>query len=87
MQGTDMQMADYDKRTALHLAASEGHIDVIKFLLNTARVRPDPKDRWNRSPMQDAKAEGHHDCVRILEKRMLLSEGAEEVGFHFTFLS
>lgn len=45
MQGCNMEMADYDKRTALHLAASEGHPEVILFLLNTAKVRPDPKDR------------------------------------------
>lgn len=45
MQGVDLSLFDYDRRTALHLAASEGHAEVVKFLLNTAKVRPDPKDR------------------------------------------
>ena len=29
----DMGIADYDGRTALHLAAAEGHLDVVKFLV------------------------------------------------------
>uniref|UniRef100_A0AC34GFD4 Uncharacterized protein n=1 Tax=Panagrolaimus sp. ES5 TaxID=591445 RepID=A0AC34GFD4_9BILA len=78
MQGTDLQVADYDKRTALHLAACEGHADIIRFLLNTAKVRADPKDRWNRTPLQDAKAEGHIACIKLLEQSMQLSEGHED---------
>ncbi|CAK5082676.1 unnamed protein product [Meloidogyne enterolobii] len=45
MQKVDLEMADYDKRTALHLAASEGHFDVALFLLEIGKVKPDPKDR------------------------------------------
>lgn len=86
MQGTDMQMADYDKRTALHLAASEGHADVVKFLINTAKVKPDPKDRWNRTPLQDARAEGHRCCIQILEKWLHLSENVEECEEVWYFL-
>lgn len=43
--GTNMEMCDYDKRTALHLAASEGHLEMVKFLINIAKVPPDPMDR------------------------------------------
>ncbi len=45
MQGANLEMADYDKRTALHLAASEGHFDLVKFLINVAKVQHDPLDR------------------------------------------
>ena len=45
MQSCDMEMSDYDRRTALHLAASEGHFELALFLLNVAKVRPDPRDR------------------------------------------
>ena len=31
--GEDVNNADYDKRTALHLGASEGHFAVVRFLL------------------------------------------------------
>uniref|UniRef100_A0AC34FE18 Glutaminase n=1 Tax=Panagrolaimus sp. ES5 TaxID=591445 RepID=A0AC34FE18_9BILA len=74
MQGNDLECPDYDKRTALHLAASEGHAEIVRFLLKIAKVCPDPKDRWNRTPLQDAKAEGHINCINLLQKCMFLSE-------------
>ncbi len=40
-----MAVADYDKRTALHIAASEGHADVIKLLLEKYQLDPFEKDR------------------------------------------
>jgi len=36
--GQDMNGADYDNRTALHLAAAEGHFDIVRFLAETAKA-------------------------------------------------
>jgi len=36
---------DYDKRTALHLAAAEGHIDLVKFIVKQKDVDKGKKDR------------------------------------------
>ena len=44
----DFNQKDYDGRTALHLAVCEGHIDIIKFLLNIVKVKQDIKDRWSK---------------------------------------
>uniref|UniRef100_A0A8C5H6A6 glutaminase n=1 Tax=Gouania willdenowi TaxID=441366 RepID=A0A8C5H6A6_GOUWI len=33
----DMDQKDYDSRTALHVAAAEGHLDVVKFLTKTCK--------------------------------------------------
>jgi hypothetical protein len=32
-KGVDVNMADYDGRTALHLAASEGQVEVVNYLI------------------------------------------------------
>ena len=49
----DINGCDYDRRTGLHLAASEGHSDVVKYLLeNGAEIK---KDRWNNTPIDEIK--------------------------------
>ena len=43
--GMDMALSDYDGRTALHLAAAEGHEIIVKFLLEKCKVSPYLQDR------------------------------------------
>lgn len=65
--GTDLDEADYDGRTALHLAASEGHLEVVKFLLNHG-VQPSPIDRWGGAPLDDAKRGQHTNVAALLAR-------------------
>jgi glutaminase len=41
----DMTLCDYDGRTALHLAAAEGHLECVAFLLEHCNVPYNTKDR------------------------------------------
>ena len=43
--GMDMCSADYDGRTALHLAAAEGHLPVVRLLIEKCHVPNNPRDR------------------------------------------
>lgn len=43
--GVDVNSIDLDGRTALHIAACEGHVDVVKLLL-TRKANIDARDRW-----------------------------------------
>ena len=45
MVGMDMGASDYDGRTALHLAAAEGHLNVVKLLLEQCGAPYTPQDR------------------------------------------
>ncbi|CAK8985439.1 Glutaminase kidney isoform [Durusdinium trenchii] len=64
--GVDMSVPDYDLRTPLHIAASAGHIGMIK-LLCLFGANPEAKDRFGNTPLDDAKAEGHDDVIHFLE--------------------
>mmetsp|Transcript_2886 Transcript_2886/g.4148 ORF Transcript_2886/g.4148 Transcript_2886/m.4148 type:complete len:650 (-) Transcript_2886:354-2303(-) len=57
---------DYDKRTALHLAAGEGHDAVVKLLCEVG-VDPNVEDRWGGRPLDDAERNNHQSCVTILK--------------------
>ncbi|XP_037083970.1 glutaminase kidney isoform, mitochondrial-like [Pollicipes pollicipes] len=65
----DLSVTDYDERTALHLAAAEGRLKAVKFLLDTCQQKVDPKDRWGRTPLDDAIYSGKTEVVRVLLKR------------------
>ena len=43
--GIDMKACNYDGRTALHLAAAEGHASCVKFLVEECHLNPLRKDR------------------------------------------
>uniref|UniRef100_A0A8C8DV74 glutaminase n=1 Tax=Oryzias sinensis TaxID=183150 RepID=A0A8C8DV74_9TELE len=68
LSSMDMEQRDYDSRTALHVAAAEGHIEVVRFLLEACKVNPSPRDRWGKTPMDEAMLFGHHDVVTILQQ-------------------
>ena len=54
LQGIDLNTSDYDGRTALHVAAAEGQLECVKFLLEAAEVDPNPQDRWKFTPVGEA---------------------------------
>ncbi|ELU11544.1 hypothetical protein CAPTEDRAFT_141838 [Capitella teleta] len=63
----DMSIADYDGRTALHLAAAEGQLDCVKFLLEKCQVPPNPRDRWGHTPLDDAVQFQRQDVRQYLD--------------------
>tara|TARA_B110000967_G_C18885935_1_gene563979 strand:+ start:892 stop:2139 length:1248 start_codon:yes stop_codon:yes gene_type:complete len=63
----NVNFCDYDKRTPLHLASTEGHIEIVKLLLqHGAKVT---NDRWGHSPIDeinDKMGENYENIKQLL---------------------
>mmetsp|Transcript_31254 Transcript_31254/g.87645 ORF Transcript_31254/g.87645 Transcript_31254/m.87645 type:complete len:704 (+) Transcript_31254:67-2178(+) len=71
--GAKVGAADYDDRTALHIAASEGYLEIVLLLLDRG-ANPNPRDRWGNIPLADAMRHGNDEVAELLRKR-----GSDEV--------
>jgi len=60
---------DYDRRTALHVAASEGHLPMVKYLVEELKCTISRSDRWGGSPLDDAHRHRHAEIVQYLRSR------------------
>ncbi|XP_064860299.1 glutaminase kidney isoform, mitochondrial-like isoform X1 [Oncorhynchus nerka] len=75
----DMELKDYDSRTALHVAAGEGHVDVVRFLTDACKVNPFVKDRWGNIPLDDALQFGHGAVVKVLQEYQVACQEQERL--------
>jgi hypothetical protein len=67
--GVDCSIGDYDQRTAAHLAASNGKISVLDFLLSQEpKAEINSVDRMGGTAMEDAKRHGQEIAAILLEK-------------------
>ncbi|KAJ1463201.1 kinase-like domain-containing protein [Pelagophyceae sp. CCMP2097] len=65
-QGADVNTSmAHDQRTALHVAAMEGHVSTVALLLEKG-ADVNARDRWGRTPLQDATFERHGAVERVL---------------------
>jgi hypothetical protein len=64
--GMDPNLKDYDYRTPLHVAASEGLIFMAKLLLE-AGASVFIKDRWGNTPLDEARMSGNKNLIKLLE--------------------
>ncbi|KAK7145908.1 hypothetical protein R3I93_013592 [Phoxinus phoxinus] len=68
LSAVNMELTDYDIRTALHVSSAEGHLDAVRFLTDTCKVNPNAKDRWGNTPLDDAMQFGHNAVVKVLQE-------------------
>jgi glutaminase len=60
--GHNLDLADYDGRTPLHLACADNQADTVRYLLDHG-VTTSPKDRWGVTPLADARKNKRKEIV------------------------
>ena len=73
--GADPKDGDYDGRTAYHLAAAEGRLDIVKYLNDHKPISYEFKDKFGNTPLSEA---FNHSHSRIVE--FLVSKGAKLIS-------
>ncbi|KAI8470071.1 MAG: ankyrin repeat-containing domain protein [Monoraphidium minutum] len=63
--GADPNASDYDKRAALHIAAAEGDLEMVKLLVAQG-ASPGVRDRWGNTPADEAKRVGAKAAAEFL---------------------
>ena len=75
-QGVPLETADYDHRTAIHLASAEGHADVVRYILAHG-VPVNPTDRWGNTPLNDALRHGRDTVAEMLRQHGATCRGGQ----------
>lgn len=66
-QKIDIDTCDYDGRSALHVAASNKNIEIVRYLLING-ANKNLRDRWNNKPIDDADREKCEEIQELLKE-------------------
>lgn len=63
------EVNDTYRWTPLHKAASMGHLEIVQILLESG-ADPNPKDKWGKTALEQAEAEGHAEVAALIRDHM-----------------
>lgn len=70
MAQVDVNVGDYDLRTPLHIAASEGNLPAVELLIVEGNADAMVHDRWGQTPLDEARRVGASAVKLFLEEKV-----------------
>lgn len=76
VENKGVNIVDYDKRSALYLAATEGNYDIVKYLVEKG-TNVDVKDRWRNTLYHEVhkhieESDDFRNICALLIKKMMI---------------
>lgn len=62
----DVNVCGADGWTALHIAARNSSIEIVRLLLSRSTIDVNVKNKWKSTPLMIAAGSGNHDIVELL---------------------
>jgi glutamate dehydrogenase len=78
----DVSAADYDSRTALHVAAASGNLENVRWLISRGAAL-NPLDRWKATPLSEAMRNNQIEVAQVLKAAGGYSSTVDELTTDF----
>jgi len=70
----NIEMTDYDRRSVAHLAAAEGHTELLLYLINETNFNFGIVDRWGKTPLEEI----HDDDIKVQFEKLISKRGMKK---------
>jgi len=78
-QGANPNLGDYDGRTSYHLAAANGHTEILEYLYDHENGNINLRDNFGTTPLTDAERNGNYETAQWLIENGGTHEGEENL--------
>eukprot|EP00879_Flechtneria_rotunda_P023659 GHRR01025035.1.p1 GENE.GHRR01025035.1~~GHRR01025035.1.p1 ORF type:complete len:367 (+),score=93.31 GHRR01025035.1:398-1498(+) len=85
--GATVDASDYDRRTALHIAAADANLPAVKLLIETGSADSLAKDRWEQTPLDEARKAAAIPIVEYLNGRVAGASRLQWLHGHVVLVS
>ncbi|VDN28566.1 unnamed protein product [Cylicostephanus goldi] len=75
--GSELIEADYDGRTALHVAVNHHQIDAVRYLMQQG-LDPFVVDDFGTTPMSEAKRKNFKDIINVINEELAKRKASKE---------